>query len=206
MYWRVEVQPVVAAAVPVTAPTACIHSQHNEHAQHTCVQQQLALCSVVACVRVGHAVVCGVGTAQEAHHGHHHVVLVRVAAAAILPCPPPSLGHGAASCSAWCACPPSAPARGKAPQLLSRPASNAPLKCTRVAAAPQEAQHSSTHSSLCDCVQPQVCPRSAREDRPEVTRPCASRACSTSQHLQVCQLQVQQGRSGAWGGSALCAG
>jgi hypothetical protein len=66
----------------------------------------------------------------------------------LTPSPLPSPGHGAASRSAWCACPPSASARGKAPQLLSRPASNAPLKCTRVAAAPQEAQHSSTHSSL----------------------------------------------------------
>jgi hypothetical protein len=83
MYWHVEVQPVVAAAVPVTALTACIHSQHDEHAQHNCVPQQLALLLLSFCVCVLVTRWCVVWeTAQEAHHGHHRVVLVRVAAAA----------------------------------------------------------------------------------------------------------------------------
>jgi hypothetical protein len=148
MHWHVEVQPVVAAAVPVTALTACIHSQHDEHAQHNCVQQQLAFCVLLLLLRAGHMVVCGVGNRPGGPPWPSSWCWCGLRPR-LMPSALPSPGHGAASCSAWCACPPSAPARGKAPQLLSRPASNAPLKCTRVAAAPQEAQHSSTHSSLC---------------------------------------------------------
>ncbi|WIA08659.1 hypothetical protein OEZ85_008086 [Tetradesmus obliquus] len=102
----------------------------------------------------------------------------------LTPGPPPSPGHGAA-CRSDCGwCPPSAPARGKAPKhqasWQARRNSAAEVhqggSCTPGSSAQQYAQ------GLCMCVQPQVCPKPAWEDRPEVTRPCDSRASSSSHH------------------------
>ncbi|WIA28713.1 hypothetical protein OEZ86_011249 [Tetradesmus obliquus] len=81
----------------------------------------------------------------------------------LTPGPPPSPGHGAA-CRSDCGwCPPSAPARGKAPKhqasWQARRNSAAEVhqggSCIPGSSAQQHAQ------GLCMWVQPQVCPRSA---------------------------------------------
>ncbi|WIA08668.1 hypothetical protein OEZ85_008095 [Tetradesmus obliquus] len=59
-----------------------------------------------------------------------------------------------------------------------RRAATAPLRCTRVAAAPREAQLSSTH---------RVC---------ALTRPCDSRASSSFQHPKVQQRWRRRSRLG----------